>query len=303
MRTKYLPDMKKFQLQLYQLSRLVKDHLPDLYVWLDQNDVSPTLYAAPWILTVFSSQFPLGFVARVFDLLFLESSDVIFKFAIALLSVHKQQLLAKDNFEEIMDYLKTVVPKVEAGCMEQIMKLVFTMDIGKQLAEYNVEYNVLQEEITTTNHHLEMLNREKTQNQHLEQQLQFAQSSIAQLETTRSSQQAQITSLQSQVQSLELTIQTLGRYVGQLVEHNPDLELPNEVRRMLQQLDDLERQRRKPIFAERKIGKSVSVNSHLGFPLKVLEELTERDEHGSPQKLKKEKTPFLSSCASSSSIA
>ncbi|KQS38470.1 TBC1 domain family member 4 isoform X2 [Drosophila erecta] len=293
MRTKYLPDMKKFQLQLYQLSRLVKDHLPDLYVWLDQNDVSPTLYAAPWILTVFSSQFPLGFVARVFDLLFLESSDVIFKFAIALLSVHKQQLLAKDNFEEIMDYLKTVVPKMEHTCMEQIMKLVFSMDIGKQLAEYNVEYNVLQEEITTTNHHLEMLNKEKTQNQHLEQQLQFAQSSIAQLETTRSSQQAQITTLQSQVQSLELTIQTLGRYVGQLVEHNPDLELPNEVRRMLQQLDDLERQRRKPIFTERKIGKSVSVNSHLGFPLKVLEELTERDELGSPQKQKKEKTPFF----------
>lgn len=69
---------------------------------------------------------------------------------------------------------------------------------------------------------------------------------------------------------------------------------------MLQQLDDLDRQRRKPIFTERKIGKSVSVNSHLGFPLKVLEELTERDELGSPQKQKKEKTPFLSSCVSSS---
>ncbi|XP_023172961.1 TBC1 domain family member 4 isoform X4 [Drosophila hydei] len=293
MRTKYLPDMKKFQLQLYQLSRLVKDHLPDLYMWLDQNDVSPTLYAAPWILTVFSSQFPLGFVARVFDLVFLESSDVIFKFAIALLSVHNQQLLARNNFEEIMDYLKSIVPKIELNCMEKIMKLVFSLDIGKQLAEYNVEYNVLQEEITTTNHHLEMLNREKSHNTHLEQQLQFAQSSIAQLEMTRSSQQTQISTLQVQVQSLELTIQTLGRYIGQLVDYNPDLELPNDVRRMLQQLDDLERQRRKPIFAERKIGKSVSVNSHLGFPLKVLEELSEKDEHGSPQKQKKEKTPFF----------
>lgn len=95
------------------------------------------------------------------------------------------------------------------------------------------------------------------------------------------------------MQSLELTIQTLGRYIGQLVEHNPDLELPSEVRRMLQQLDDLERQRRKPVFADRKIGKSISVNSHLGFPLKVLEELSERDELGSPQKQKKEKTPFF----------
>lgn len=124
MRTKYLPDMKKFQLQLYQLSRLVKDHLPNLYVWLDQNDVSPTLYAAPWILTVFSSQFPLGFVARVFDLMFLESSEVIFKFAIALLTVHESELLARDNFEEIMDYLKTVVPKIDAKTMEKVLKMV-----------------------------------------------------------------------------------------------------------------------------------------------------------------------------------
>ncbi|XP_011179144.1 TBC1 domain family member 4 isoform X7 [Zeugodacus cucurbitae] len=292
MRTKYLPDMKKFQLQLYQLSRLVKDHLPELYIWLDQNDVSPTLYAAPWILTVFSSQFPLGFVARVFDLLFLESSEVIFKFAIALLTVHKDELLARDNFEEIMDYLKTVVPKMEVNAMEKIMKLVFTLDVSKQLTEYNVEYNVLQEEISTANHHLEMLNREKTRNMHLEQQLQFAQSSIAQLEKTRSSQQTQITSLQTQVQSLELTIQTLGHFVAQLAEQNVELELPGDVRRILQQLEDLERQRRRPHFTERKIGKSVSVNSHLGFPLKVLEELNEREEHGSPQK-KKEKIPFF----------
>lgn len=123
--------------------------------------------------------------------------------------------------------------------------------------------------------------------------MQFAQSSIAQLEKTRSSQQTQITTLQTQVQSLELTIQNLGRFVAHVAECNIDLELPGEVRRILQQLDDLERQHRKPLFTERKIGKSVSVNSHLGFPLKVLEELNEKEEHGSPQKQKKEKTPFF----------
>lgn len=66
MRANYLPDMKQFQLQLYQLSRLLRDKLPNLYKWLDLSDVSPTLYAAPWILTIFSSQFPLGFVTRIF---------------------------------------------------------------------------------------------------------------------------------------------------------------------------------------------------------------------------------------------
>lgn len=66
MRLKYLPEMKQFQLQLYQLSRLVKDYLPDLHDWLERKDISTTLYAAPWILTIFSSQFSLGFVTRVF---------------------------------------------------------------------------------------------------------------------------------------------------------------------------------------------------------------------------------------------
>lgn len=51
------------------------------------------------------------------------------------------------------------------------------MDIRKQLSEYHVEYNVLQEEISTTNHHLETLNREKQNNDHLETQLQVRHSS------------------------------------------------------------------------------------------------------------------------------
>lgn len=105
-------------------------------------------------------------------MLFLESPEVIFKVAIALLDVHKDELLKRDNFEEIMDYIKNVIPQVDAVTLDRVMKDVFTMDIRKQLSEYHVEYNVLQEEITTTNHHLESLNREKEANHHLETQLQ-----------------------------------------------------------------------------------------------------------------------------------
>lgn len=124
MRTKYLPDMKESQLQLYQLSRLIKDYLPELYDWLDHNESSPTLYAAAWIITIFSSHFPLGFVARVFDFLFHDSSEVIFKFVIGLLTVHEDELLKRDNFEHIMDYLKVNVPNVDADSMEKVLKVV-----------------------------------------------------------------------------------------------------------------------------------------------------------------------------------
>lgn len=201
MRANYLPDMKQFQLQLYQLSRLIRDQLPDLYKWLDANEVSPTLYAAPWILTVFSSQFPLGFVTRIFgewppfamcaerffvlatlpmhtvsiaDLLFLESSEVVFRVAIKLLEIHQYELMKRDNFEDIMNYMKGPIPDIDAPTMDKIMRDVFTMDVKKHMAEYQVEYNVLQEEITTSQHYMESLNREKENYAQLESKYQVS---------------------------------------------------------------------------------------------------------------------------------
>lgn len=227
------------------------------------------------------------------DILFLESPEVIFKVAIALLDVHKDELMKRDNFEEIMDYIKNVIPQVDASTLDQVMKDVFTMDIRKQLSEYFVEYNVLQEEITTTNHHLESLNREKEANHHLETQLQFAQSSIAQLEKTRSSQQNQIQALQSQIQSLEVTVETLGQFLSQLIDNHHEIDMPGDIRRIVQHIQLSEPQRKKPIFVERKIGKSMSVNSQLGFSLKVLEELNESMEKDTTSPTKTNKTPFF----------
>ncbi|KAK2579515.1 hypothetical protein KPH14_010819 [Odynerus spinipes] len=113
LRKLYLPDMAALQLHLYQLSRLLHDRLPALYDHFDKHEVSPTLYAAPWLLTLFASQFPLGFVTRVFDLLFLESSEVLFRVAVALLEEHQDQLLCCESFEEIMEYLKITMNNLQ----------------------------------------------------------------------------------------------------------------------------------------------------------------------------------------------
>lgn len=66
LRRQYLPDMAALQVQLYQMARLLRDSHRDLYEHLEENEISPTLYAAPWFLTLFASQFSLGFVVRVF---------------------------------------------------------------------------------------------------------------------------------------------------------------------------------------------------------------------------------------------
>lgn len=109
---------------------------------------------------------------------------------------------------------------------------------------------------------------------------QFAESSIAQLEKTRSSQQSQIQSLQMHVQNLETTVHTLGQFMLQLMEKDNEIEeaMPGDIQRILQQIGNLNIQRKKPIFVERKIGKSMSMNAQLGFPAKILEELETIDD-------------------------
>lgn len=122
---------------------------------------------------------------------------------------------------------------------------------------------------------------------------QFAESSIAQLETTRSSQQSQIQSLQMQVQNLETSVDVLGQFVLRMLDNN-DTEIPDDVRRIVQQMNPQESHRRKPIFIERKIGKSMSVNSQLGLSLKVLEELSESmEKDGNTTKISPKKSTFF----------
>lgn len=58
LRKQYRPDMIILQIQMYQLSRLLHDYHRDLYNHLEEYEIGPSLYAAPWFLTVFASQFP-----------------------------------------------------------------------------------------------------------------------------------------------------------------------------------------------------------------------------------------------------
>lgn len=105
-------------------------------------------------------------------MLFLESFEVIFRVALALLEVHKEQLMKHDNFEDIMNYMKGTMPQIDADTLNKVMRITFTTDIKKQLTEYQVEYNILQEEISATQHFVDSLNKEKENYSQIESKLQ-----------------------------------------------------------------------------------------------------------------------------------
>uniref|UniRef100_A0A8C3UGE3 TBC1 domain family member 4 n=1 Tax=Catharus ustulatus TaxID=91951 RepID=A0A8C3UGE3_CATUS len=230
-RKQYRPDMMSLQIQMYQLSRLLHDYHRDLYNHLEENEISPSLYAAPWFLTLFASQFSLGFVARVFDIIFLQGTEVIFKVALSLLSSQETSIMGCESFENIVDFLKTTIPDMTKPQMEKIITQVFEMDISKQLHAYEVEYHVLQDELQENvspcdeGEPLEKLERAnnhlKRQNMDLLEKLQVAHAKIQSLEASLETVLTRESKMKTVIQSLEQEKITYQKTLEQIVKYLP----------------------------------------------------------------------------------
>lgn len=236
LRKQYRPDMIILQIQMYQLSRLLHDYHRDLYNHLEEYEIGPSLYAAPWFLTVFASQFPLGFVARVFDMIFLQGSEVIFKVALSLLGSHKPLILQHENLETIVDFIKNTLPNLGLVQMEKTISQVFEMDIAKQLQAYEVEYHVLQEELIDSsplsdNQRMDKL--EKTNSSLRKQNLDL----LEQLQVAN-----------ARIQSLEVTVEKLLTSESKLKQAVLTLEMERSA--LLQMVEELRRQMAQPSTTE-----------------------------------------------------
>lgn len=242
LRKQYRPDMIILQIQMYQLSRLLHDYHRDLHSHLEEHEIGPSLYAAPWFLTVFASQFPLGFVARVFDMIFLQGTEVIFKVALSLLGSHKPLILQHENLETIVDFIKNTLPNLGLVQMEKTINQVFEMDISKQLQAYEVEYHVLQEELIDSsplsdNQRMGKLEKANSslrkQNLDLLEQLQVANGRIQSLEATVEKLLTNESKLKQAALALELeraallqTVEELQRRAAERSAPPPDLTQP-----------------------------------------------------------------------------
>ncbi|KAF6376857.1 TBC1 domain family member 4 [Rhinolophus ferrumequinum] len=236
-RKQYRPDMMSLQIQMYQLSRLLHDYHRDLYNHLEENEISPSLYAAPWFLTLFASQFPLGFVARVFDIIFLQGTEVIFKVALSLLSSQETLIMECENFENIVEFLKSTLPDMNTSEMEKIITQVFEMDISKQLHAYEVEYHVLQDELQESSYacedsepveKLERANNQlKRQNMDLLEKLQIAHAKIQTLESNLENLLTRETKMKSLIRTLEQEKMAYQKTVEQIRKLLPEDALAN----------------------------------------------------------------------------
>lgn len=142
LRKQYLPSMRALQLQLYQISRLLRDFELQLFAHFDRHEISPSLYAAPWFLTLFANQFPLAFVARLLDLIFLIGIEAIFRVSLNLLAFHRASILECQSLEATMEYMRgdSLVNRIDDKSLIKLFEQAMSMDLRNKLIEYEIEY-------------------------------------------------------------------------------------------------------------------------------------------------------------------
>lgn len=141
LRKQYLPSMDALHLQLYQMTRLLRDHDYEIFDHFDQHDISASLYAAPWFLTLFASQFPLGFVARLLDLIYLIGIEAIFRVSLTLLTYQRASIMNCTSLELTMDFMRTGLVKIDDKNLVKIFDEALSLDLRNKLIEYEIEYS------------------------------------------------------------------------------------------------------------------------------------------------------------------
>ncbi|CEP62520.1 Gyl1p LALA0_S05e07470g [Lachancea lanzarotensis] len=105
LRELFLPNMPGLHLKLYQFDRLIEENSPLLYNHLARQGVRSSMYASQWFLTCFAYRFPLCFVLRILDVVFVEGLEAVLKFASVLL-LKNEKVLMTLQFEQLLEFLK-----------------------------------------------------------------------------------------------------------------------------------------------------------------------------------------------------
>ncbi|GAA5908384.1 hypothetical protein JCM8208_006178 [Rhodotorula glutinis] len=118
LRSHYTPNMPGLQLRLFQFDRLVEELAPTVFLHMLRQGVKSSMYASQWFLTLFGYRFPLELVSAVFDLVFAEGVEAVFRFAVSLLRRNEAHLLTLE-FEDLIDFLKNGLFEVYAPYEEE----------------------------------------------------------------------------------------------------------------------------------------------------------------------------------------
>lgn len=96
MRDMFKPTMAELGLCMFQLENLVSEYLPDLHQHFQSQSFHTSMYASSWFLTLFTTALSLSLACRIMDVFLSEGMEIIFKIALAMLTLGKEELMSLD---------------------------------------------------------------------------------------------------------------------------------------------------------------------------------------------------------------
>ncbi|XP_046977363.1 ecotropic viral integration site 5 ortholog isoform X1 [Vanessa cardui] len=143
MRDMFKPSMAELGLCMFQLENLVQELLPDLHVHFQSQSFSTSIYASSWFLTLFTTTLSLPLACRIMDVFLSEGIEIVFKVALALLTLGKNDLLSLD-MESILKYMQKELPSKAEADQDAFMNLAYSIKVNpKKMKKLEKEYTVI----------------------------------------------------------------------------------------------------------------------------------------------------------------
>ena len=93
----YFCDVSEYRLDAIAFEELASKQFPELTTLLHSLKPRGLLWrevASSWFSTLFAAHLPPTMVARVWDILFMEGPVILFRIGLALISLHREKLVA-----------------------------------------------------------------------------------------------------------------------------------------------------------------------------------------------------------------
>lgn len=118
LRNLFSEDMSGTQEILYIAEKLMKQFFPKLSKHLHREEVRPSMFVTQWLMTLYTSSFPLDFVSRVWDSFLVEGWKVVYRTMLGLIK-HAEGTLLHLSFEHILHHLSSFPGKVDGKIILQ----------------------------------------------------------------------------------------------------------------------------------------------------------------------------------------
>lgn len=166
MRDMFKPSMAELGLCMYQLENLVSEHLPDLNQHFQSQNFHTSMYASSWFLTLFTTALSLPLACRIMDVFLSEGMEIIFKVALAMLMLGKEELMSLD-MEGMLKYFQKELPTHAESDPDSLMNTAYEVKYNaKKMKKLEKEYIVIKTKEQEEMAELKRLRQENKQLRH-----------------------------------------------------------------------------------------------------------------------------------------